>query len=116
MKWKTFLVASSLALSMNAYADTLFTPALFPIAPDSLACDLTNVGDEHRTVRVRIISQDDVLLDGGKVTLAPRHSANERVTGFPEGSSIYWGFPQSAYKKRDYLGCRIVAKSVSFSL
>jgi len=100
MKLKTLLVASSLALSMNAYADTLFTPALFPIAPDSLACDLINVGDENRTVRVRIISQGDVLLDGGKVTLAPQHSANERVTGFPEGGSIYCEFTVEGFKEQ----------------
>ena len=100
MKWKTLLVASSLALSMNAYADTLFTPALFPVAPDNFACDLTNVGDEHRTVRVRIISQGDVLLDGGKVTLAPRHSANETVTGFPGGGSIYCEFTVEGFKEQ----------------
>jgi hypothetical protein len=92
MKLKALVIASSLTLSINAYADKLFTPTLWVVAPDQFACNLTNVGDKTRTVSVTIISNGKVLLDSGKVKLAPRQTADHSVDGFKDGAPIYCEF------------------------
>lgn len=100
MKLHAILVASSLALAANVQAATLFTPTLWAVAPDALACNLTNVGHKTRTVRVRIISNGAILLDSGKISLAPQHTADHTVDGLPDGGPIYCEFTVEGSKKR----------------
>jgi hypothetical protein len=70
----------------------LFTPTLWVQAPDVFACNLTNVSSETRTVRVRIISDGDLLNDSGSVAVQPRHTANYTFNGPPNGGPIYCEF------------------------
>ena len=92
MKFKTLLLASNLTLSMPVHAAKLFTPTLWAVAPDALACNLTNVGQKTRSVKVRIISNGEILLDSGPVKLTPQHTTDHTVAGLPEGSPIYCEF------------------------
>lgn len=100
MKLKAFIIAGSLILSINAYADTLFTPTLWAVAPDKFACNLTNVANKTLTVRTTIISNGKVLLDSGKVELAPRHTADHSVDGFKDGGPIYCEFTVKGAKEQ----------------
>jgi len=100
MKFKTLVLAGSLTLSAPVHAAELFTPTLWAVAPDALACNLTNVGQKTRTVRVRIISNGAVLLDSGQVKLAPQHTTDHTVAGLPEGSPIYCEFTGEGAKRR----------------
>lgn len=103
MRPGTILVAASLMLCMNARANgftsKLFTPTLWALAPDLLACNLTNVGQETRTVRIRIISNGSILLDSGLVSVEPLHTTNHFVTGlaFP-GGPLFCEFTVEGFK------------------
>lgn len=92
MKLKALIIASSLTLSINVYAEKLITPTLWAVAPDKFACNLTNVSDTTHTVRTTIISNGKVLLDGSKVELAPRQTADHFIEGFKDGAPIYCEF------------------------
>lgn len=98
MKFKTLIIASSLTLSMNVYANTFFTPTLWVVAPDKFACNLTNVGDKTRAVKVQIISNGKILLDSGKVELAPRHTTTQTVDGSKDGGPTYCEFAVEGLK------------------
>ena len=92
MKLQAFIIVASLASSPNTHADKLFTPTLWAVAPDKFACNLTNVGDRPRNVSVRIISNGKVLLDSGKLELAPQHTADQFVDGVKDGAPFYCEF------------------------
>jgi len=100
MKLKTLFIATSLSLSLNAYADKLFTSTLWAVAPDKFACNLTNVANKPLAVRTTIISNGKVLLDSGKVELAPRHTADHSVDGFKDGGPIYCEFTVEGSKEQ----------------
>jgi len=78
----------------------LFTPTLWAQAPDAFACNLTNVSAATRTVRVRIISNGDILNDSGLITVQPQHTANYTVNGFPNGGPIYCEMTVEGSKER----------------
>ena len=124
MKAKIILSAVSLILLINVQAiagspqdtDTaeLITPTLFAVhipgatanvtLNDAMfACNLTNVGNTVRTVEVRIISNGVILLNSGEISLAPEHTADYVVNGFPNGAPIYCDFTVEGWKK-DYRG------------
>ena len=104
MKVKTLLIASSLVWSVNAYAATkLFTPTLWAVSPDGFACNLTNVGHKTRWVKVRIITNGEVLLDTDAFRLAPQMTSDKFVEGLPEGGPIYCEFTVQG-SKDDYRG------------
>ena len=103
MRCISLLLVSSLALTTTARAAMLFTPTLWPVAPDALACNLTNVGQKTRTVKVRIISNGVVLLDSGELVLEPQHTADHVIEGFPDGGPIYCEFTVQG-KKNQYRG------------
>ena len=100
MNFKPFLFAGTLLLAANAHADTLFTPTLWAVAPAALACNLTNVDGSPHTIRVRIISNGDILLDSGEIKLAPQHTTDHTVDGFPEGATIYCEFTVEGSTKK----------------
>lgn len=99
MKFHVLLVISSLTLAANAHAGILFTPTLWAVAPDALACNLTNVGNKTHTVKVRSISNGNILLDSGEVSLAPRHTTDHTVGGLPDGGPIYCEFTVEGSKE-----------------
>ena len=104
MKVKTLLIASSLVWSVNAYAATkLFTPTLWAVSPDGFACNLTNVGHKTRWVKIRIITNGEILLDSGALRLAPQMTSDEFVEGLPDGGPIYCEFTVDG-SKDDYRG------------
>jgi hypothetical protein len=80
------------APAQDAATNQLFTPDLWAYAPDALACNLTNVSQVTRTVRVRNISNGDILNDSGSVTVQPQHTVGYSVSGFPNGGPIYCEF------------------------
>jgi len=102
MKLQAFVIAASLTVTANAQADKLFTPTLWAVAPDKFACNLTNVGILPHSVSVRIISNGKVLLDSGKVELAPQHTADHFIDGVKDGAPIYCEFivqgPKQQYR------------------
>jgi hypothetical protein len=103
MKLRTVLVATCLILSTDAQADgltsKLITPTLWALTPDLLACNLTNVTQQTRTVQVRIISNGSILLDSGPIPVDPQHTTNHFVTGlaFP-GGPLYCEFTVEGFK------------------
>lgn len=100
MTFKTLLLPSTLLLATTVHAATLFTPTLWAVAPDALACNLTNVDGSPHTVRVRIISNGDILLDSGEVKLAPQHTTDHSVEGLPEGGPLYCEFTVDGSAKK----------------
>ncbi len=124
MKTKIVLTAASFMLLVTVPANAgslqdkdtakLITPTLWArhvpgVTNDAmlndgmLACNLTNVGHKVRTVQVRIISDGVVLLDSGEISVAPQHTANYFVDGFPNGAPIYCEFTVEG-SKNDYRG------------
>lgn len=103
MKSKTLLIALSLSWSVNAYAAELFTPTLWAVSPDGFACNLTNVGHKTRRVRVRIITNGDILLDTGSIRLAPQKTSDQFVQGLEEGAPMYCEFTVQG-SKNDFRG------------
>ena len=103
MKIMTLLVAIFLTWAANAHGGTLFTATLWAVAPDGVACNLTNVGHKARRVKIRIISEGEILLDSGEVSLAPRHTTDHVVGGFEEGGPIYCEFTVEGSEK-EYRG------------
>ena len=99
MKFQILLITGIIALSVNAHADTLFTPTLWAVDPDALACNLTNVGRKTRSVRVRIITNGEVLLESERIRLAPRHTTDHFVNGLEDGGPIYCEFTVEGSKK-----------------
>ena len=99
MKFQILLITGILSLTVNAHADKLFTPTLWAVNPDSLACNLTNVSHKTRIVRVRIITNGEVLLRSEKIPLAPRHTTDHFVAGLPNGGPIYCEFTVEGRKK-----------------
>jgi len=68
--------------------------------PVYFACNLTNVSNNTRIIRVRIISNGTIHDDSGKVPVEPLHTANYYIPGLPEsGGSIYCEFTVEGYKK-----------------
>lgn len=100
MKLPALSIACCLTLSLNAHADKLFTPTLWAVAPDKFACNLTNVGSKPRSVSVVIISNGKVLLDSGKLELAPRHTADQFVDGVKDGAPFYCEFTVEGSKEQ----------------
>lgn len=121
MNIKLVLAAMGLALVMNVHADDadvshsierLITPTLWAISDGSdngtegddwVACNLTNVAQQTRTARVRIISDGLILLDSGPISIEPLHTANHFVdAAFEDGGPIYCEFtiqgPKDAYR------------------
>lgn len=99
MKIQILLITGILSLSVNAHADRLFTPTLWAVQPDALACNLTNVSRRTRTVRVRIITNGKVLLESERFRLSPRHTADHFVEGLQDGGPIYCEFTVEGDKK-----------------
>ena len=100
---KTLLMVLFLSGAANAYAAKLFTPTLWAVSPDGFACNLTNVGHKTNKVRVRIITNGEVLLDSRDFHLAPQRTSDHFVEGLPEGGPIYCEFTVQGSKK-DYRG------------
>jgi hypothetical protein len=104
VKSKTLLIAISLSWSVNAYAATkLYTPTLWAVSPDGFACNLTNVGHKTRWVKIRIITNGEILLDGDAFRLAPQITSDEFVEGLPDGGPIYCEFAVQG-SKDDFRG------------
>lgn len=103
MKLKTLLIAISLSWSVDAYAAKLFTPTLWAVSPDGFACNLTNVGHKTGRVKVRIITNGDILLDSEEFRLAPQKTSDHFVEGLPDGGPSYCEFTVQGSKK-DYRG------------
>ncbi|MGR8979201.1 MAG: hypothetical protein ACU84H_03795 [Gammaproteobacteria bacterium] len=108
MKTKTLFIVISLIVSLNTPAkDTLpdqksklITPTLWAQQPDYFACNLTNVSDKTRFIRVRLISNGTILEDSGEVAVEPLHTANYYIPGLPErGGPIYCEFTVEGSKK-----------------
>ncbi len=99
MKFQLLLITGMLSLTVNAHAEKLFTPTLWAVKPDALACNLTNVSHKLRSVRVRIITNGEVLLESERIRLAPRHTTDHFVEGLPEGGPIYCEFTVEGRKK-----------------
>lgn len=99
MRLKITLLALGLLLPLDVFADQLFTPTLWAVAPDALACNLTNVSNKTRRVRVRIITNGTVLLDSEEISLEPQHTTDHTVNGPPEGAPIYCEFTVKGSKK-----------------
>ena len=70
----------------------LITPTLWPLAPDNLGCNLSNVGPKTKHALVRIISQGEVLLDSGTVSIEPRHTYDAVIDGLEKGGPVYCEF------------------------
>lgn len=103
MKKMTLLMVVFLTWAANAHGGTLFTATLWAVAPDGFACNLTNVGHKSRNVRVRIITEGEILLDSGQIALAPRHTSDHFVSGLEEGGPIYCEFTVEGSEK-EYRG------------
>lgn len=108
MKLKVLLVTVTICLSMNTQADDthhkhkskLITPTLWAQEPDLFACNLTNVSNKIRTIRVRIISNGEILLNSGKVSVKPLYTADYYVEGLGDlGGPIYCEFTVEGPKK-----------------
>lgn len=96
MKLKLFFAAAIFCIAINIQAkekeSQLITPTLWVVSPDNFACNLTNVSKETRIVQVRIITNGDILLDSGEVSVEPMHTANHFIDGLPDGGPIYCEF------------------------
>jgi len=85
----------------------LITPTLWAEFPYQFACNLSNVSDRTRTIRIRIISNGSILLDTddfGEVSVEPLHTANYWVEAphgpeNPRGAPIYCEFTVEGPKK-----------------
>ncbi len=77
----------------------LITPTLWAETPDKFACNLTNVSKKNRTVRVRIITDGNILLDSGKISVEPLHTTDQVVGGLINGGPIYCEFTVEGAKK-----------------
>lgn len=103
MKFAIVCTGIVLALSTSVGGAILYTPTLWAVAPDAFACNLTNVSPDTRPVRIRIISDGDILLDSGLLQLEPRHTTDHTVEGFAEGGPLYCEFVVEG-SARDYRG------------
>jgi len=72
--------------------ERLVTPTLWALAPDMFACNLTNIDNREHQVQVRIVSNGKVLLKSKILSLAPRHTTNQKVKGLPKGAPLYCEF------------------------
>ena len=104
MMLKVFLVTVVVCMAVNVQAHEkqetqLITPTLWAVSPDNFACNLTNVSKKTRTVQVRIITNGEVLLDSGKITVEPTHTANHFIDGLVNGGPIYCEFTVEGSKK-----------------
>ena len=99
MIFKMLLITGFLVLCVSAHADMLYTPTLWAVKPDALACNLTNVSSKTRNVKVRIINNGKVLLRSERIRLAPRHTTDHFVEGLDEGGPIYCEFSVEGDKK-----------------
>ncbi len=97
MKHLGLLLCITFVLSMGVQANEkneaqLITPTLWAASPDNFACNLTNISKRTRTVQVRIITNGTVLLDSGRITVEPMHTADHFVDGLENGGPIYCEF------------------------
>lgn len=101
MKLKALLAIAVACMTVNATAQTggggqtvrLITPTLWVELPDQFACNLTNVSNQTRNVRTRIISNGVVLSNSGVVPVQPMYTANEAIAGLSApGGPIYCEF------------------------
>lgn len=108
MKLKALFIITALIVSLSALAEgrshkhtsKLITPTLWAQQPTYFACNLTNVSNDTRTIRVRIISNGDILDDSGEVSVEPLHTANYYVPGLDgRGGPIYCEFTVEGPKK-----------------
>ena len=111
MKLKVLLTTVTICLSMNTQAEDkrhryhryetqLITPTLWVQEPDLFACNLTNVSKKTRTVQVRIITNGDVLLNSGEISVDPLYTANYYIEGLEgRGGPIYCEFTVEGPKK-----------------
>jgi hypothetical protein len=101
VKLKLFFIAAIFCIAINAQANEkeskekksqLITPTLWAVSPDHFACNLTNVSKKNRIAQVRIITNGDILLDSGEVTVQPMHTVDHFIDGLPDGGPIYCEF------------------------
>ena len=81
----------------------LFTPTLWAVQPDAVACNLTNLSNSQKTVRTRLIRNGEVLKDSGAVLLASYHTLDLYAGGNEEGGPIFCEF-QVEGRKSSYRG------------
>lgn len=104
MKFKILAIMGTLATVTGAEADTLITPTLWAQQPVYFACNVTNVGDQPRTVATRIINGANGKIILNKTTrLAPRMTMNTTVKGLETpGGPLYCDFtvegPKNHYR------------------
>jgi len=80
----------------------LFTPALWPVAPDNLACNLSNVkSSKAESARIRIVSQGGVLYDSGLIAIEPRNTYDAVIDGLEKGGPVYCEFSFDASRGDD---------------
>ncbi|MGR8952968.1 MAG: hypothetical protein ACU83V_11215, partial [Gammaproteobacteria bacterium] len=92
MKFKMLLIVTGLMSSMNTPAQDslpehkpkLITATLWAQYPNYFACNLTNVSEATRTIRVRLISNGTPLMDSGEVAVEPMHTANYYIPGLTD--------------------------------
>lgn len=109
---KFFFIATGLLLSLSSNAENieshsnnfLTTPALYPIAPNTFTCSLTNVSSSEHKIRIRIFNGDGVMLkDSQKISLATKHTTGLDSEGLPNGGYMYCEFAVDGHKG-DYRG------------
>lgn len=70
----------------------IYTPTLWAVEPDAVACNLSNLASDSRLVRVRIISNGQVLFDSGNVMLDPMYTIDNYAKGSTGGRPMYCEF------------------------
>lgn len=76
---RTLAASMTLVLMGTAHAGTLITPPLVVQSPDSLICQIANVGSRPRLVVVEVIDINGDVLGGTTQTLQPKQVAEVGV-------------------------------------
>lgn len=100
MSLKRFLIIAGFLFSTTGQyvqadmlpSTTLATPTLWAKSPNMFTCSVTNISSMDRTIRIKIISQGNVLKDSGDVTLGSKHTQGLDIVGFQDGGYMYCEF------------------------
>lgn len=85
----------------------LYTPTLWCVKPDGVACNLVNLSSEPRQVRVRIFSNGVVVKDSDVITLQPFSAVDsvfDMIYEGGEGDPYYCEFAMEGKDKNEYRG------------
>lgn len=100
----SFIASSRVEYTPPSLHGSLYSPTLWVVYPDPVACNLLNTGSKACQAQVRVICNGQILADSGLVTVDPLTTVDLVADGIEGGGPMFCEFSFEG-KKDDFRAC-----------